>query len=96
MMDLKDFAKLIQQAYVNLGLKSPTQIKELWESFHVLSRKVSLAEFKILLKQLHDSDFRQYEMDRGSSRFPENRKYGIMSDKGLLCYFRYNPKETIN
>jgi len=94
-MDLEEFAELIKQAYANLGLKTMAPIKELWQSFHLLNRKVSRAEFKILLKQLHDSDFRKYEMARGSSVFPHNRLYGIVSDNGLLCYFRFNEQETI-
>jgi hypothetical protein len=95
MMGLQEFAELVKQAYANLGVKRQAPIKTVWQSFHLLKKNVSLAEFQILLKQLHDSDFLQYEMDRGSSCFPENSRFGIMSDNGLLCYFRYNPKETI-
>jgi len=93
-MDLNDFAELIKKAYLNLGLKGMAPMKELWESFHLLNKKVTLPEFKILLKQLSDFDSRQYETDRGSSIFARNRKYGIFTDRGLLCYFRYNPIEV--
>jgi len=90
MMNLEDFDTLLKKAWDNLGIRSMVPIKEIWLSFHVLNKTVSLAEFKILLKQLHDSDWMKYEMGRGSGRFLNNRKYGIFSDKGLLCYFRYN------
>ena len=92
MMDLQEFAELVKQAYANLGMKSPASIKSLWQAFHLLKKNVTLPEFQILLKQLHEFDFRQYEMVRGSLRFPDNARYGIMSDNGLLCYFRYMPR----
>jgi hypothetical protein len=81
-LTLEQFTKIFHSAFSLLGEEAQlgirhVHVKEIYEACRMVYPKLKIGEYKIFMRQLHESD---------------KSKYGFMRSNGLYCYMRYKIK----
>jgi sugar phosphate isomerase/epimerase len=96
-LTLEQFTKIFHSAFSLLGEEAQlgirhVHVKEIYEACRMVYPKLKIGEYKIFMRQLHESDYSKYECIRATSKYADNLKYGFMRSNGLYCYMRYKIK----